>query len=135
MNIKTTFQGRKAEIILEGVEINHSSAFQFALSKFAKENFIAEIERLDKDIELVQALVLITQHIDEIFAIIRGSENSESAEEKIAEQFAIKAEYIGFYMDMGVSDITSINFSTIPTILLAQRKQYQSILEEYYARD
>ncbi|MCG9880042.1 MAG: hypothetical protein MH472_05535 [Bacteroidia bacterium] len=135
MNLKTTFQGRKAEIIIAGVEINHSSAFQFALSKFAKENFIAEIERLDKDIELAQALVLITKHIDEIFAIIRGSENPELAKEKIAKQFTIKAEHIRVYMDMGVSDIISIDFSTISTILLAQRKQYQSILEEYYARD
>jgi len=135
MNLKTIFIGHKAEMILEGVDIKHSSAFQFAMSKFAKENFIAEIERLDKDIELAQALVFIAQNLDNIFTLIRSSQNPESPEEKIAEQFAIKVEHIRFYLDMGVSEITSIDFNSIPTILFAQRKQYQTILEGYYAKN
>jgi DNA gyrase/topoisomerase IV subunit A len=97
MNLRSKIKGHKAQIILDEVELNHSSAFQFLANENAKENLIAEIERLDKDIELSQTLQFITFNLGEVIQIVRGSHDEFTAEQKLVKQFELKEEHLRFF--------------------------------------
>jgi hypothetical protein len=64
--------------------------------------------------------------------LIRRSKNTEPAEEKIADQFELKPSHMRALIDMEISEISSVDFSSLPNILLIQRTVYQTILDKYY---
>ncbi len=132
MNLISKIKGHKVQIILEEVELKHSSAFQFLASENAKENLIAEIERLDKDIELSQTLQLMKFNLDDILQIIRSSPNPETSEQKMMKQFELKAEQVHFFLELELSEVTSISFGMVTETLVMQQSLYQTMLNDYF---
>lgn len=132
MNLISKIKGHKVQIILEEVELKHSSAFQFLASENAKENLIAEIERLDKDIELSLTLQLMKFSLDDILQIIRSSPNPEISEQKITEQFKLKAQHVREFLELELSAVSSISFGMVTETLVMQQSLYQTMLNDYF---
>ena len=132
MNLISKIKGHKVQIILEEVELKHSSAFQFLASENAKENLIAEIERLDKDIELSQTLQFITFNLGEVIQIVRGSHEEFTAEQKLVKQFELKEEHVRFFLKLELSAVSSINFGMVTESLLMQQSLYKTMLNDYF---
>ncbi len=132
MNLISKIKGHKVQIILEEVELKHSSAFQFLASENAKENLITEIDRLDKDIELSQTLQLMKFNLDDILQIIRSSPNPEISEQKITEQFKLKAQHVREFLELELSAVSSISFGMVTETLVMQQSLYQTMLNDYF---
>lgn len=132
MNLISKIKGHKAQIILEEVELNHSSAFQFLANENAKDNLIAEIERLEKDIELSQTLQFIKFNLGEVIQIIRGNHDEFTTEQKLVKQFELKAEHVRFFLELELSAVSSINFGMVTESLLMQKSLYETILNDYF---
>ena len=132
MNLISKIKGHKVQIILEEVELKHSSAFQFLASENAKENLITEIDRLDKDIELSQTLQLMKFNLDDILQIIRSSPNPEISEQKITEQFKLKAQHVREFLELELSAVSSISFGLVTETLVMQQSLYQTMLNDYF---
>ncbi len=132
MNLISKIKGHKVQIILEEVELKHSSAFQFLASENAKENLIAEIDRLDKDIELSQTLQFIKFNLEDVMQIIRSNQDQETTEQKLMKQFELKAEHVHFFMELELSAVSSISFGMVTETLLMHQSLYQTMLNDYF---
>jgi DNA gyrase/topoisomerase IV subunit A len=130
MYLKTKITGHKAQIIFEEVELKNSNIYQLLLSKHAKENIQAEMERLENDIELAIAFANLNQNLADVFQIIRGSNDSKSAERELTERYQLKAEHVHEFLELELSELSGVNFNIIAEALAKQKALYQSILHD-----
>lgn len=135
MNLKTKINGHNAQIIIEEVELKNSSIYQLIMSVNAKENIKAEIERLDKDIDLAGALENMNANlIDLIFQILRSSKLPEDAAKEITERFNLKPEHVQEFLELELSEVSGVKFNLIAEVLSKQKALYQVILNDHFGK-
>lgn len=132
MILKTKINGHKAQFLFKDVEMKNSSVYQLMLSANAKENILAEIERIDHDIELGMALRNLNHNLDEVLPIIRNSRDPKAAELKITERFDFKSEHVREFLDLELTELSRVNFGVLTEVLMAQREFYQGIINGYF---
>jgi hypothetical protein len=129
--IKTKINGHRVQITLDDLVFKNSSIYGILVSVNSKENILAEIERLDKDIELVLDLVKLNQNLSEIIPIIRNSNGLKSVEQKIAKRFNLKTEHIREFLDLELPEVSGVNFTMVVETLKRQKTLFQDVLNDF----
>jgi DNA gyrase/topoisomerase IV subunit A len=132
MNLKTKIKGHIAQIIIEEVELKNSSIYQLIMSVNAKENIKAEIERLEKDIDLAVALGNMNANLSDIFQILRSSKLPEDAKKEITERFNLKPEHVQEFLELELSEVSGVKFNLIAEVLSKEKALYQGILNDHF---
>lgn len=129
--VKTKINGHRVQITLDALVFKNSSIYGILVSANSTENILAEIERLDKDIELVLDLVKLNQNLSEIIPIIRNSNGLKSVEHKIAKRFNFKTEHILEFLDLELSEVSGVNFTMVLETLKRQKALFQDVLNDF----
>ncbi len=129
--VKTKINGHRVQITLDDLVFKNSSTYGILVSANSTENILAEIERLDKDIELVLDLVKLNQNLSEIIPMIRNSSGLKSAEHKIAKRFNLKTEHIREFLELDLPGVSIANFTMILEALKKQKVLFQDALNDF----
>jgi DNA gyrase/topoisomerase IV subunit A len=131
MNLKTKIAGHKVQYLFEDVVLKHSNTYQLLCSEYAKENIKAEVERIEKDIDLASDLAKLNPNLADVFQIIRSSNDSLSAQKELTERYHLKAEHVEEFLELDLSELSGVNFNIIAEALQKQKGLYQAILNEH----
>jgi hypothetical protein len=129
--IKTKISGHRVQIILDDLVFKNSSIYKILVSANSIENIKAEIERIENDIDLALDLAKLNPNLADVFQIIRGSNDSKSAEIELTEQYHMKAEHVQEFLELELSELSGVNFSIIAEALQKQKTLHQSILNDH----
>ncbi|MDE7154380.1 MAG: DNA gyrase subunit A [Muribaculaceae bacterium] len=67
-----------------------------------------ELRKAQERAHILQGLIIASQNIDEVIAIIRGSENTEEARQRLSERFGLDDIQTGAIVDMRLKQLTGL---------------------------
>lgn len=88
-----------------------------------------ELEQAEKKAHILEGLIIASDNIDEVIAIIRGSSTPEEAREKLIERFGLSEIQSRAIVDMRLRQLTGLEQDKL-------RKEYDEIMQqiEYYKK-
>lgn len=88
-----------------------------------------ELEQAEKRAHILEGLIIASDNIDEVIAIIRGSSTPDEAREKLMERFGLSEVQSRAIVDMRLRQLTGLEQDKL-------RKEYDEIMEqiEYYKK-
>ncbi len=88
-----------------------------------------ELEQAEKKAHILEGLIIASDNIDEVIAIIRGSSTPEEAREKLIERFGLSEVQSRAIVDMRLRQLTGLEQDKL-------RKEYDEIMQqiEYYKK-
>ncbi len=88
-----------------------------------------ELEQAEKRAHILEGLIIASDNIDEVIAIIRGSSTPDEAREKLSERFGLTEIQARAIVDMRLRQLTGLEQDKL-------RKEYDEILQqiEYYKK-
>ncbi|MDD4425836.1 MAG: DNA gyrase subunit A, partial [Mariniphaga sp.] len=86
-----------------------------------------ELEQAEKRAHILEGLIIASDHIDEVIAIIRGSSTPDEAREKLIERFQLSDVQARAIVDMRLRQLTGLEQDKL-------RKEFEEIMKqiEYY---
>ncbi len=86
-----------------------------------------ELEQAEKRAHILEGLIIASDNIDEVIAIIRGSSTPDEAREKLTERFGLSEVQARAIVDMRLRQLTGLEQDKL-------RKEYEDIMQqiEYY---
>jgi DNA gyrase subunit A len=88
-----------------------------------------ELDQAEKRAHILEGLIIASDHIDEVIAIIRGSSTPDEAREKLIEKFGLSEIQSRAIVDMRLRQLTGLEQDKL-------RKEYDEIMQqiEYYKK-
>jgi DNA gyrase subunit A len=88
-----------------------------------------ELEQAEKRAHILEGLIIASDHIDEVIAIIRGSSTPDEAREKLTERFGLSELQSRAIVDMRLRQLTGLEQDKL-------RKEYDEIMQQidYYKK-
>jgi DNA gyrase subunit A len=88
-----------------------------------------ELEQAEKRAHILEGLIIASDNIDEVIAIIRGSSTPDEAREKLSERFGLTEIQARAIVDMRLRQLTGLEQDKL-------RKEYEDIIQqiEYYKK-
>ena len=92
-----------------------------------------DLAQAEKRAHILQGLLIALDHIDEIIAIIRGSETPDAAKNSLMERFGLSEAQAGAIIDMRLRALTGLERNKLQSeydALLKQIEYYNSVLSD-----
>jgi DNA gyrase subunit A len=88
-----------------------------------------ELDQAEKRAHILEGLIIASDHIDEVIAIIRGSSTPDEAREKLTERFGLSDIQSRAIVDMRLRQLTGLEQDKL-------RKEYDEIMQQidYYKK-
>lgn len=133
--MKIQFNGQTASYEFKDVIIKNSTAFNFLCAKNAKENVLAEIVRMQKEIELLKGFRKLQKNYGAVISIVRNSHDSNIALKEIVKEFNVTKEQAYEFLEMELDEVSKIDFDLTINGLVVFLQFYEKFYDEHFKKD